>query len=133
MNLHNFWLFSDQSQTYDTTQDGGDISFTGTSPGEFNDVIRIKITIRGQDIELLDVAIEICHHPGKLGKNYKGFQIWLMLDPLLSLKGITTSEVIHSDESFQARHYQVSYLSNVSISNMPKTSNVSFLLNYVNI
>lgn len=72
MNLHNFWLFSDQSQTYDTTQDGGDISFTGTSPGEFNDVIRIKITIRGQDIELLDVAIEICHHPGKLSKNYKG-------------------------------------------------------------
>lgn len=53
-------------QTYQPQTTRGDILFTGTSPGEFDDVKLVKIVIEGQLVKMFDLALEICHHPGTL-------------------------------------------------------------------
>ena len=45
------------------------IIFAGTAPGEFTDVMKVKITFKRKaagTLNLYELILEICHHPGKL-------------------------------------------------------------------
>ena len=45
------------------------IIFAGTAPGDFADVKKVKITFTPKvagTLNLYELILEICHHPGKL-------------------------------------------------------------------